>query len=148
MHNFIDYRPPRIAFSFVLIALVISAVLPLPLHASLPLAATLTGVIGFLLMIRGWWLFKRADTAICPTATASALVTRDVFSISRNPMYLGIILMVCALGILTGSAPFYMAATAYWVVMDRAFCPYEEQKSLQEFGEEYAAYARRVRRWL
>ena len=148
MHHFIDYRPPRIAFSLVLIALVTSAVLPLPLHTSLPLAATLTGVIGFSLMLRGWWLFKQVGTAICPTATASALVTHDVFSVSRNPMYLGIFLMVCALGILTGSAPFYAAAAAYWVVMDRAFCPYEEQKSLQEFGDEFATYAQRVRRWL
>lgn len=148
MHHFIDYRPPRIAFGFVLIALVTSAVLPLPLHAPLPLAATLTASIGFWLMIRGWWLFKQVDTAICPTATASTLVMHDVFSLSRNPMYLGMLLMVCALGILTGSAPFYVAAAAYWAVMDRAFCPYEEQKSLQEFGNDYAAYSRRVRRWL
>jgi protein-S-isoprenylcysteine O-methyltransferase Ste14 len=148
MHHFIDFRPPRIAVGFVLIALVANALQPLTLHASLPLAATLTGAIGCLVMIRGWWLFKQFGTAICPTATASTLVTQDVYSISRNPMYLGIFLMLCALGILTGSAPFYVAAAGYWVVMDRAFCPYEERKSLQEFDAEYLAYTQRVRRWL
>jgi len=33
-------------------------------------------------------------------------------------------------------------------VMDRVFCPYEEQKSVAEFGDDYLAYKRHVRRWL
>jgi len=148
MHNFIAYRPPRIAMSFVLMALVANAFVPLPMHTSLAFAAALTGLTGLFLMIRAWWLFKLVNTAICPTQPASSLVTHGVFSITRNPMYLGIFLMLVGLAMATGSAPFYVAALGYGVVMDRVFCPYEEQKSVAEFGEEYLAYKRSVRRWL
>ena len=148
MHNFIEYRPPRIAMSFVLIALAANAFVPLPVHTSLPFAATLTGAIGFLLMLRAWWLFRLVNTAVCPTESATTLVTHGVFAITRNPMYLGIFLMLLGLAMATGSAPFYVAAAGYGVVMDRAFCPYEERKSAAEFGDEYLDYARKVRRWL
>ena len=148
MYNFIEYRPPRIAMSFVLIALIANAFVSLPLHSSLPFAAALTGLLGFCLMIRAWWLFRLANTAICPTASATALITHGVFSVTRNPMYLGIFLMLVGLAMVTGSAPFYIAAAGYGVVMDRVFCPYEEQKSVAEFGDDYLAYKRHVRRWL
>jgi protein-S-isoprenylcysteine O-methyltransferase Ste14 len=148
MYNFIEHRPPRIAMSFVLIALAANAFVPLPSHASLPVAAALVAGIGFWLMIRAWWLFRLAETAICPTATATTLVTKGVFAITRNPMYLGIILMLLGLAMVTGSVPFYVAAIAYGVVMDRVFCPYEEQKSVAEFGQEYLDYVGEVRRWL
>jgi protein-S-isoprenylcysteine O-methyltransferase Ste14 len=148
MHNFIDYRPPRIAMSFVLVALAANAFVPLPMHASLPVAAGLTGGIGFWLMIRAWWLFRLADTAICPTATATTLVTHGVFAMTRNPMYLGMFLMLLGLAMVTGSAPFYVAAVGYGIVLDRVFCPHEEQKSVAEFGQEYVAYLGKVRRWL
>jgi protein-S-isoprenylcysteine O-methyltransferase Ste14 len=148
MHNFIDYRPPRIAMSFVLIALAANAFVPLPMHTSLPFAAGLTGGIGFWLMMRAWWLFRLADTAICPTASSTTLVTHGIFAITRNPMYLGMFLMLLGIAMVTGSAPFYVAAAGYGVVMDRVFCPHEEKKSVVEFGQEYVAYLRRVRRWL
>jgi protein-S-isoprenylcysteine O-methyltransferase Ste14 len=134
--------------SFVLLALAANAFVPLPMHTSLPFAATLTGAIGFLLMLRAWWLFRLVNTAICPTESATTLVTHGVFAITRNPMYLGIFLMLLGLATATGSAPFYVAAAGYGVVMDRAFCPYEERKSAAEFGGEYLDYVRKVRRWL
>jgi len=148
MHNFIEYRPPRIAMSFVLIALAANAFLPLPTLASLPVAAALMVGIGFWLMIRAWWSFRLVGTAICPTATATTLVTNGVFAITRNPMYLGIFLMLLGLAVATGSLPFYVAAAAYAMVMDRAFCPHEELKSAAEFGQDYLDYCKQVRRWL
>lgn len=54
MQNFIEHRPPRIAMSFVLIALAANAIVPFPAHASLPVAATLTAGIGMWLMMRAW----------------------------------------------------------------------------------------------
>lgn len=144
----VDYRPPRIALSFVVTALALHVLLPLQLHPALPVAATITAIAGFGLMIRAWWLFRLAGTAICPTETSSTLITRDVFSISRNPMYLGMIMMLLALALAIGSAPFYLAAIAFSVVLDIVFCPYEERKALLEFGASYDAYRQKVRRWL
>ena len=148
MLQLIQYKPPRIAMGLVVVATATNALLSLTLHASLAAAATVTAVLGFSLMIRAWWLFKQARTAICPTHAATFLVTDDVYAITRNPMYLGIFLMLTGLAMATGSAAFYVAAITYAVVMDRVFCVYEEQKSLHEFGDDYLDYARRVRRWI
>jgi protein-S-isoprenylcysteine O-methyltransferase Ste14 len=148
MHYLIDYKPPRIAMFLVLVAALLNAVLPLPMHTNLPLVSAVTATLGFAVMIRAWWLFKQVGTAICPTSAATSLVTHDVFSITRNPMYLGIFLMLLALAMVSGTAAFYGAAIAYFILMDRFFCLYEEQKSRAEFGNEYVAYVKQVRRWL
>lgn len=141
-------RPPRIAMSLVLGAVAVHFLGSLQVHPALPIAGLAIGSAGFLVMIRAWWLFRVADTAICPTAATSSLVTDDVFSVSRNPMYLGMILMLAAIALAIGSAPFYVALAAFGVTIDRAFCPFEEQKLRVEFGDTYAAYVKRVRRWL
>ncbi len=148
MHYLIDYKLPRIAMLMVILAALLNAALPLQLHTNLPLVAVLTAALGFAVMMRAWWLFKRVDTAICPTAVATSLVTQDVFSITRNPMYLGIFLMLLALAMVSGVAAYYGAAIAFILLMDRFFCVYEERKSQAEFGHEYVEYAKRVRRWL
>lgn len=148
MHHFIEYRPPRIAMSFVLLAVAAHLLFPLPIHEAMPAAAIVSSVAGFALMIRAWWLFRLAGTAICPTETSTAFVTQDVFSFSRNPMYLGIVIMLGGLALKMATAPFYVAAIGYWFVMDRNFCPYEERKAAVEFGEHFAEYQRTVRRWL
>ena len=99
-------------------------------------------------MLRAWWLFRREATAICPTATTTALVTDDVFRLTRNPMYLGIVLMLLGVAFASGGVAFYVAALAFFLIIDSVFCPFEEQKLRRAFGEEYASYATRVRRWL
>lgn len=99
-------------------------------------------------MLRAWWLFKKADTAICPTDETTSLVTHDVFSVSRNPMYLGMMIMLIALGILTGDVAFYVAAIANFAVLNQHFCPYEEAKLRQQYGSRFGDYEGRVGRWL
>jgi protein-S-isoprenylcysteine O-methyltransferase Ste14 len=148
MNPLIDYKPPRIAMGLAGLAAATYVAIPLRLHTGLPLAAALLALLGFALMIRAWWLFKLAGTAVCPTHTATSLITHDVFSVTRNPMYLGIFLMLTAPGMASGGAAFYGAAIAYFVLMDRLFCEFEEEKSRAEFGDEYISYTRRVRRWL
>jgi protein-S-isoprenylcysteine O-methyltransferase Ste14 len=132
----------------VLVASALQLVVGLPLHASLPTLAAVVFITGLGLMIRAWWLFKQAGTAICPTEKSSTLIRHDVFTLTRNPMYLGIILMIGAAGVWTGSLHFYVVAAVYALFIDRVFCPYEEQKAIGEFGHAYLAYRQRVPRWL
>lgn len=146
----IDYRPPKIAQLFILAAVGLHWATPLSqLHVySNPVAGIILGAAGFLVMMWGWWLFRKFDTAICPTARTDRLVTSGVYRFTRNPMYLGIIAMLLAVAILVGTFPFYLAAAAYFVVINNVFCPYEESKLTEAFGDTYASYKRRVRRWL
>jgi protein-S-isoprenylcysteine O-methyltransferase Ste14 len=145
--SLIEMRPPRVAMSITLVAAAVHLFYPIAVHASATTSALVIGFGGAALMLRAWWLFRHSGTAICPTAASSMLVTHDVFSFTRNPMYLGMTIMIAAFGIATGSASFYVAAFAYAFFIDRVFCPYEEHKALTEFGDQYLAYQRRVRRW-
>jgi protein-S-isoprenylcysteine O-methyltransferase Ste14 len=142
------FKPPRIAMGLSLIAFVAHILHPAPLLSLPPLPAALVAAAGFAIMMRAWWLFRRAETPICPTATPHAMLTEDIYSLTRNPMYLGMILMLSALALYFGTVPFIVAAVVYAVVLDRIFCDYEERKMMQLFGARYEAYRRKVRRWL
>jgi protein-S-isoprenylcysteine O-methyltransferase Ste14 len=113
-----------------------------------PGAGWLIGAAGSVIMLRGWWLFKEARVAISPTAETVRLVTHGIYRVTRNPMYLGLALMMVGLAVGIGTASFYIAALAWFVVINSVFCRYEEAKLAARFGAEYLEYTRRVRRWL
>ena len=146
----LDYRPPRIAIVLLASASVLQLGVPVwSLNAPiLAIAGVALIIAGFSIMIRAWWLFRTADTAICPTATTTSFITHDIYSVTRNPMYLGMILMLCGIAALVGSWYFYIAAGAYALILNHVFCPFEERKLAAQFGDDYAAYAAKVRRWL
>lgn len=148
--HIIDYRPPKIAQMLVLIALILHWTTPLSqfvLYAN-HMLGMLLGAGGCMLMMWGWWLFKRFDTAICPTATSSRLIVTGIYSMTRNPMYLGMTGMMLGLALYVGTVPFYLAVAAYFTVINWVFCPYEEAKLTDEFGDDYLRYQHSVRRWL
>jgi protein-S-isoprenylcysteine O-methyltransferase Ste14 len=146
----IDYRPPKIAQLFVLSAALLHWATPLShLHIySNRVAGIVLGLAGFVIMMWGWWLFRKFDTAICPTAKADHLVTSGIYRFTRNPMYLGLVSMLLALAIVVGTFPFYLAAVAYFIVINGVFCPYEERKLAEAFAAEYLVYKNKVRRWI
>ena len=148
--SLISYRPPRIAFVMLALAGVLDWTLP---RADTVLfRAPWTGVAlllgGFATMMWAWWLFRHHAVAICPTAPTKRLLTRGIYALTRNPMYLGMIAMMLGVALCLGTLPFYVATLAYFVFIDRIFCQYEEQKLAAAFGEEYLHYRKRVRRWL
>ena len=144
------YKPPRIAITLLALATLSQFALSanwakLP---SLLAVGAACSAVGFGIMIRAWWLFRQHETAICPTATTTTFIVRDVYSLTRNPMYLGMILILTGIALLMGSWPFYVVAILYAVILDHVFCRYEERKLLAQYGSEYAHYTARVRRWI
>jgi protein-S-isoprenylcysteine O-methyltransferase Ste14 len=93
--------------------------------------------------------FKRAGTTVDPRdpGQASRLVTGGVFRFSRNPMYLGLLLVLIGWALLLGSAsvwvvpPLFAAGITYLQIIP------EEQALVRLFGDEYLAYRRSVARW-
>ena len=93
--------------------------------------------------------FRLAGTQLLPNSpTNNALVTDGLFAFTRNPMYLGMVLL-CLGGALWMqraamlASPFLMFAVANWV-----FIPFEEAKMRRQFGDAFDAYVKRVRRWI
>jgi protein-S-isoprenylcysteine O-methyltransferase Ste14 len=144
------YKPPRIAMSLLAFATLTQIATPIE-WLQLP-SFSIPGLafvaLGFGIMIRAWWLFRQHDTAICPTAETTSFITRDIYAMTRNPMYLGMIFMLLGIALAVGSWPYYVVAGLYAVILDHVFCRYEEGKLLDQYGDEYVDYAARVRRWI
>jgi protein-S-isoprenylcysteine O-methyltransferase Ste14 len=148
--SLVTYRPPRIAF--IMLAIGAAIHWAVPIADTVVFAAPWMGVAflfaGFGVMIWAWWLFQRHAVAIRPTAPTDRLLTRGIYAMTRNPMYLGMIAMMLGVAFYFGTLPFYAVTLAYFVLIDRVFCVYEEEKLDAAFGEEYRRYRARVRRWL
>jgi protein-S-isoprenylcysteine O-methyltransferase Ste14 len=95
--------------------------------------------------------FRRAQTTVDPTrpAKASALVVGGVYRLSRNPMYLGFLLLLLAWGVYLSHLPSLLLAPLAFVLYLNRFQITPEERALESlFGDEYRAYKREVRRWL
>jgi len=144
------FKPPRIAMALLAIATLAHFALPIdwPKLPSLFIPGMLFAATGFSIMIRAWWLFRQHDTAICPTAETTSFITGDIYRLTRNPMYLGMIFILLGIALLAGSWAFYLVTGVYALILNNVFCRYEERKLLDQYGDEYADYAARARRWI
>ncbi len=92
--------------------------------------------------------FRAAKTNINPMRKPDKLVTSGLYRVSRNPMYLGQVLLLTGLAIYLGSAADLVIAAAFFLIMDLWYIRREEAVMLATFGSDYEDYCKRVRRWL
>jgi protein-S-isoprenylcysteine O-methyltransferase Ste14 len=103
---------------------------------------------GMLLAASCLSLFLRAGTTLVPHRRSAALVERGPYRISRNPMYVSLVLVYLGVALLLEApGPLLLLAVPVWI-LQRWVIPNEERLLLGEFGDSYADYGRRVRRWL
>lgn len=79
---------------------------------------------------------------------ADKLVTNGMFAHCRNPLYIGNIVMVGALLIISDRIPVYFIGGAFTLLTYIALVAAEERYLRAKFGAEYEAYCARVNRWL
>ena len=92
--------------------------------------------------------FKRAGTGIVPFDPATALVTGGLYRYTRNPMYLGMVLLLVGVATALGSLGAWLPIPVFVWIIQAWFIVGEERFLEQTFGESYVAYKRCVRRWL
>lgn len=93
-------------------------------------------------------VFDRAGTTVKPFDEPSVLVTGGWYHVSRNPMYVGLVLILVGCAALLGTLGPVAVIPAFAWLLDRRFVRPEEAALEDAFGEEYRAYRARVRRWL
>jgi protein-S-isoprenylcysteine O-methyltransferase Ste14 len=104
-------------------------------------------IIGIWLIIAAWKQFKKNNTPE-KFEKAKKLVKDGLYAYSRNPMYVGKILFLTGLALLSGNAWCFASPILIFIIMDRYFIPYEEKKTAEDLGEDYLEYKRKVRRWI
>ena len=92
--------------------------------------------------------FKRVGTTVKPYQESSSLVTNGVFQISRNPMYLGMVLTLLGIAVLLRSLTPLFVIIPFAILIDRTYIRVEEQMLAEKFGAKWQAYKIKTRRWL
>jgi protein-S-isoprenylcysteine O-methyltransferase Ste14 len=120
-----------------------------PAYVRLTIAALLLA-IGCAFALGGVIAFKRARTTVNPLKpeTTSAMVTDGVYRITRNPMYVGFLIMLIAWAVFLSSAWALLGPVMFVLYITRSQIVPEEKALLAIFGESFTSYQTRVRRWL
>lgn len=118
-----------------------------------PLQAPLAGaflVLAITLMAAAGIAFVSHKTTVNPMkpANASRLITTGIFSLSRNPIYLGDLLLLAALAIWFGHLTNFALLPLFVFYINRFQIEPEEAALKQLFGGSYVAYQTQVRRWI
>jgi protein-S-isoprenylcysteine O-methyltransferase Ste14 len=107
-------------------------------------------LIGLGLLVEFWALilFRRARTAIFPTQPTSAIVETGHYRFSRNPIYVGMFLIIVGVAFGLDGLWQFAALAVFYLVVRWGIMAREEAYLKRKFGAAYADYAKRVRRWL
>ena len=107
-------------------------------------------LLGFFITFSSARNFKNKETTVNPIKPeeASKLVTDGFFKITRNPMYLGMLLFLLGLSIYNGLIvglvflPLFVGYITFFQIIP------EENAMIELFGEDYKTYMKKVRRWI
>lgn len=103
------------------------------------------GIFGLLGLIE----FYKSSTSIDPhkPSKTSKLVTNGIYSISRNPMYVGLLLILIGYGFYLGNVLTFVVIPLFAGYMNRYQILAEEKVMQEKFGDDYRKYKSEVRRW-
>ena len=142
--------PPFLLLAAVLLTYLVDRVVPLDVSGGSAVRAL--GIAVFIggLAIDVWAsiTLQRAKTTILPHKKSDALVTDGPYAWSRNPIYLGNLLILSGIGLVLGSWWYVIFVPVLAAVTHILAIAREERHLKANFPEEWAAYSGRVRRWL
>lgn len=151
-HAGIRVPPPLILLGLVLVGPLLDRLLGFgqvalsrPVHVVLVLALIGAGLAVALAAVRR---FARAGTRVEPWAPSSAIVSDGVYGFTRNPMYVGMVLVMFGLALIICSPSSLLLVGLGLIILDRFVVRREEAYLEAKFGDAYRDYRARVRRWL
>ena len=112
--------------------------------------ATCACLVGIVVALLGVYEFRKFGTTVNPTNPDGtvAIVNTGIYSLTRNPMYVGFAFMLLAAVIFTANYVSLVSLPIYVLYMNRFQIEPEEKMLGQKFGEAYSAYFQQVRRWV
>ena len=113
-------------------------------------AALVVAAVGAAFDVAGILAFGRAKTTVNPMKPekSAALVNTGVFRITRNPMYVGMVFILLAWAVYLASPWALFGPPLFAAYITRFQIKPEERVLAARFGDQFASYTARVRRWL
>lgn len=143
--------PPIITALLGLVAFVFSKYAPLrDLVPSLPWIGGGVGILGVFILLWAGVLFKRRKTTVNPfrPEKTSTIVAEGPYRFTRNPMYLGMLLLLVGLCVLFAHPANIILIIGFVVYITQTQIKPEERALTAQFGTDYTDYMAKVRRWI
>lgn len=145
--------PPPVVAALVAVLMWFSRIAAPALDFDFPgrfVAIVVLVVAGFLVGGIALSLFSRARTTVNPLKPreSTALVTRGVYRWTRNPMYLGMLVVLLAWALFVANWLAFAGLPLFMLYIDRFQIRPEERVLRERFGTQFEDYCGRVRRWL
>ena len=144
--------PPFVALATILLMWLLSQLFPRTdaLGSSRIPVATGLAILGIAFAVSGATQFKRVQTTLNPRRPeeASILVTNGVYRITRNPMYVGLMIILLGWAAFLASPVSLGGVVAFIAYINRFQIMPEERILLEKFGDEYRKYLASPRRWI
>jgi len=146
----VAFHPPLLLLPLIVFGFIGGWLLPAPF---LPSAWTFP--FGAAIVVLSWAFFAwavmtmlRGGASIPTTTGTDAIVEHGAFRISRNPIYVSMVLLLIGIGCWANSLWFIAFAVIDAFALNYGVIPAEERYLQDKFGEAYLGYKRRVRRWI
>lgn len=150
----LDRKIPPLLY-WLLLALIAWALAQFMPGYRLPQTGTLAvglvvACLGVAAALTAAWQFARCHTTLSPLhpQRAQVLVTSGMFRLSRNPMYLGMLLLLLGWVFVLGGLSGGIVIALFIAVITRFQILPEERMLLKRFGDEFLLYKNKVRRWI
>lgn len=120
---------------------------PLPARPAIALGLVALGVG---VAVAGVILCRRAKTTVNPLKpeAASGLVVSGIYRLTRNPMYLGMLVVLVGWAAFLANYVAFPVAAIFVAYLNRFQIAPEERALAMRFGPEFSTYSASVRRWL
>ena len=105
-------------------------------------------LIGVAVLRTGHGRFVSEQTEIHTFRTPTILVSDGIYGVTRNPMYLGFLLILLGVALCTNEMLNGLFVVVFFLAAQFWYIPFEERNAAKAFGEAYVDYKSRVRRWL
>lgn len=147
------YPPPPLFYVLIfLISIYIQKTFPLPSVFFESSAATIFGALfvaaGLFVLLPALVKFFKTKNTLITIKPANSLQTSGIYSVSRNPMYLGLLVLYTGMAFFKGNLwtfmfiPFVILIITYFVILN------EERYLERTFGDGFNNYRKKVRRWI
>jgi protein-S-isoprenylcysteine O-methyltransferase Ste14 len=144
------YVPATTLGASIIIAVVLHYFFPVTILIPFPynLLGLLIVGLGAYLVLQSVLLLISYNTTFEAGGNPSSLVTKYPYSYSRNPIYLGFLLIALGTATILSSLSAFIAPIIFFLVVNTIIIPFEENRLQKNFGIEYERYKASVRRWL
>jgi len=144
--------PPLVYVVVFLLSVLIQNMVPLDRSFFYSTIAANLGIVLILVSvvfcITAFIQFLRSKNSIVPIRAASSLQTHGIYSLTRNPMYFGLLMLYLGIAVTKGNWWTLMLTPLLILIMQVFIIRREEAYLERAFGQEYNDYKKRVRRWI